>query len=639
MPQLQDSVSAGNSQNCVARALYDNIAESPDELAFQKGDILTVLEQNTSGLEGWWLCALKGRQGIVPGNRLRLLAGIYETGSDFNTLQRQGKRRSWHVQPNKVLTPQKFGDVYLYDMPTSKTSMGQEQYDVPPSAHVAVVDTPHDCFSMHSSESYSRPNSGSSISDSYDTPRPLMTSSIQQQNSPAYDTPRPLRVDDSYDIPRPNAPVSFQVAQSLLTPSSSISSLNTNTTDSLSGPSSNRSSFIPEYDVPRGKPIGGQLQLHQLLADQNYDVPSTNPQHRELPLELNSALECLARLESEATTAICKLLGFAGPQWREREKLESKLMDIKLVVLRLQTSLHDLTEFGEGALGNAMKNFDNGLAGKLRPMVKALKNADFLIQSACASLEAQDWSIEKLAKESDYAVPFKNKPNGFDALDQIVSCAKDLTEDVRQTASFIQGNSTLLFKRSESTSPDDYDYVNLDKAHHKEVLESLPPELQKSYSLLIKQAKSVDLPDVSNDGESFNSDKQVLSFYAIQASTHASQLMHAIDAFLQTVEHNQPPKVFLAHGKFVVLSAHRLVYIGDTVHRNINDPVMKGKVLHCANALCECLAATVHKTKKAAMQFPSVSAVQEMVDSIVDVSHLARDLKMCLVIGSQQNDS
>lgn len=89
-------------QNCVARALYDNIAESPDELAFQKGDILTVLEQNTSGLEGWWLCALKGRQGIVPGNRLRLLAGIYETGSDFNTLQRQGKRRSWHVQPNKV---------------------------------------------------------------------------------------------------------------------------------------------------------------------------------------------------------------------------------------------------------------------------------------------------------------------------------------------------------------------------------------------------------------------------------------------------------------------------------------------------------------------------------------------------------
>lgn len=47
-----------------ARALYDNIAEAPDELAFRKGDVLTVLEQNTAGLEGWWLCALRGRQVI-----------------------------------------------------------------------------------------------------------------------------------------------------------------------------------------------------------------------------------------------------------------------------------------------------------------------------------------------------------------------------------------------------------------------------------------------------------------------------------------------------------------------------------------------------------------------------------------------
>lgn len=48
-----------------ARALYDNIAEAPDELAFRKGDVLTVLEQNTAGLEGWWLCALRGRQVLI----------------------------------------------------------------------------------------------------------------------------------------------------------------------------------------------------------------------------------------------------------------------------------------------------------------------------------------------------------------------------------------------------------------------------------------------------------------------------------------------------------------------------------------------------------------------------------------------
>ncbi|CAF91850.1 unnamed protein product, partial [Tetraodon nigroviridis] len=62
-------------QNLMAKALYDNVPESPEELAFRKGDILTVIEQNTGGLEGWWLCSLHGRQGIAPGNRLKLLIG------------------------------------------------------------------------------------------------------------------------------------------------------------------------------------------------------------------------------------------------------------------------------------------------------------------------------------------------------------------------------------------------------------------------------------------------------------------------------------------------------------------------------------------------------------------------------------
>ena len=94
-------------QMLLAKALYDNIAESPEELAMRRGDILTVLEQDTSGLEGWWLCSLKGRRGIVPGNRLRLLdkalgqremslmnANLFPT--ERNTVQKQ-----WH-DPNKV---------------------------------------------------------------------------------------------------------------------------------------------------------------------------------------------------------------------------------------------------------------------------------------------------------------------------------------------------------------------------------------------------------------------------------------------------------------------------------------------------------------------------------------------------------
>uniref|UniRef100_A0A182WLT1 SH3 domain-containing protein n=1 Tax=Anopheles minimus TaxID=112268 RepID=A0A182WLT1_9DIPT len=46
----------------LAKATFDNIAESTDELAFRKGETLTVIETDTNGLKGWWLCQLRGRQ-------------------------------------------------------------------------------------------------------------------------------------------------------------------------------------------------------------------------------------------------------------------------------------------------------------------------------------------------------------------------------------------------------------------------------------------------------------------------------------------------------------------------------------------------------------------------------------------------
>ena len=76
-------------QNVLPNALYDTVAESPDELSFRKGDIMTVLERNTQGLDGWWLCSLHGRQGIVPGNRLKILVGMYDKKQQQQQQQQQ----------------------------------------------------------------------------------------------------------------------------------------------------------------------------------------------------------------------------------------------------------------------------------------------------------------------------------------------------------------------------------------------------------------------------------------------------------------------------------------------------------------------------------------------------------------------
>lgn len=158
-------------------------------------------------------------------------------------------------------------------------------------------------------------------SETYDSPKP---SSIQV----TVDSPRPWsrqsphanRFDDSYDVPRPITILSQQNT----TPSSSISSLLT--PDSLSLSSSNRSSLanMPDYDIPRRFPhavrattplSGHQLHLQpiqQQISHPNstYDVPVAAAVKivapKELPLELSSALETLAKLQNEASAAVTK---------------------------------------------------------------------------------------------------------------------------------------------------------------------------------------------------------------------------------------------------------------------------------------------------------------------------------------------
>ncbi|KAL7057823.1 hypothetical protein AAHC03_016457 [Spirometra sp. Aus1] len=60
----------------LARALYDNNSEYSQELGFAKGDVLTVLKKDPEGYEGWWICSLRGKVGIAPGNRLEILGTI-----------------------------------------------------------------------------------------------------------------------------------------------------------------------------------------------------------------------------------------------------------------------------------------------------------------------------------------------------------------------------------------------------------------------------------------------------------------------------------------------------------------------------------------------------------------------------------
>lgn len=492
----------------------------------------------------------------------------------------------------------------------------------------------------------------SSDSDAYDVPKGINFNTN-------YDLPRPLSqtavTEDNciekvcYDIPRP---LNNILTQQLSTPSSSYSSLFLS--DSISLSSSNRSSLInmPDYDIPRRisqtvrstatslatTPSGSVLQNY-------YDFPSNNQQPKlvkDLTLELNCALETLNHLQAEITNAVQKLLIYVTPKWRLPENLGPILIEIKLAAMRLKTSIRRLFEFAEGTYGNACKLEDKSLSNKLKPLVQALKTTERIIYDAFYNLDVNGWTVEVLSHTN------MSKAQPPDSLDQLTACALTLIEDVRHFASFIQGNASLLFKRVETLSftPtassfgignnnewfEDYDYVSLETKEatlktNTDIKDAFSKDLKKNSESILKNVEKVSWDSKELDVK----DKSLLIYFTIQTTTHINYLTQAIDAFLETVERNQPPKFFLNYAKFILMAAHPLISFGDIIHRKVKLPQIKNQVLSCSDALADALKQCVSKTKRAAQFFPSVTAVQEMVDSVVDISHFAHDFKMVML--------
>ncbi|XP_010135815.1 PREDICTED: enhancer of filamentation 1-like, partial [Buceros rhinoceros silvestris] len=215
-------------------------------------------------------------------------------------------------------------------------------------------------------------------------------------------------------------------------------------------------------------------------------------------------------------------------------------------------------------------------------------------------------------------------------------------------------NSTS--ESSERSWMDDYDYVHLQgkeefERQQKELLEKeniikqsktelehhqinqfqrLEQEITKPVENDISKWKPPQALQTANSSAA-SRDSQLLLFYADQCETHFNYLLNAIDAFFGCVNASQPPRIFVAHSKFVILSAHKLVFVGDTLVRQVTTQDIRHKVMNSSNQLCELLKGVVMATKAAALHYPSTVALQRMVDQVTELSHHAQLFKLSLV--------
>nr|XP_035943914.1 breast cancer anti-estrogen resistance protein 1 isoform X5 [Halichoerus grypus] len=792
--------------NVLAKALYDNVAESPDELSFRKGDIMTVLERDTQGLDGWWLCSLHGRQGIVPGNRLKILVGMHDKkpagpgpGPPATSAQPQPGLHAPAAQYTPMLpaTYQPQPDsVYLVPTP-SKTQQGlyqapgpSPQFQSPPAKQTSTFSKqmPHHPFPSPAPDLYQvPPGPGSPAQDIYQVPPAAGTGHDIYQVPPSmdarswegtkppakvYDVPPsvskdvpdgPLLREETYDVPpafakaKPFDPTRHPLVLAApppdALPAEDVYDVPPPAPDLYDVPPGlRRPGPGTLYDVPRERLLPPEAADGSVADDSVYAVPP--PAEREAPseakrlsasstgstrssqsassleaagpgrepLELEVAVEALARLQQGVGATVAQLLDLAGSGgggWRSAaEPQEPLVRDLRAAVAAVQGAVHELLEFARGAVGNAAHTSDRALHAKLS---RQLQKMEDVYQTLGAHGQALDGG-----RGGPGATP--------EDLDRLVACSRAVPEDAKQLASFLHGNASLLFRRTKAPVPgpegggplhpnpidkassiqsrplpsppkftsqdspdgqyenseggwmEDYDYVHLQafgptwpcrqgpcsasqgrllsscrswtspgkeefEKTQKELLEKGNIMRQGKGQLELQQLKQferleqeVSRPidhDLANwvparplapgrTGSLGPSDRELLLFYLEQCEANLTTLTNAVDAFFSAVATNQPPKIFVAHSKFVILSAHKLVFIGDTLSRQAKAADVRSQVTHYSNLLCDLLRGIVATTKAAALQYPSPAAAQDMVDRVKELGHSTQQFRRVL---------
>lgn len=121
-------------------------------------------------------------------------------------------------------------------------------------------------------------------------------------------------------------------------------------------------------------------------------------------------------------------------------------------------------------------------------------------------------------------------------------------------------------------------------------------------------------------------DRELLEFYKYEIDAQLFVLSEAVKGFFAVIDKNESPKLFVSSSKFIVLSAHKFVYIGDTLSKRIKNGDLRSEVAAVTNKLSNCIKSLVTATKSAALQYPASNAMRQMGETVVVVNNVAVEL-------------
>ena len=121
-------------------------------------------------------------------------------------------------------------------------------------------------------------------------------------------------------------------------------------------------------------------------------------------------------------------------------------------------------------------------------------------------------------------------------------------------------------------------------------------------------------------------ERELLERFSKQMELITPSLRESIDVLLDSISVSEPPKEFVTKSKLAVVAAYKLVYVADALCQKILHNETKTSILSSSNLLTESIKALVSDTKSAALQYPSVLALEKMGESLKRVFPSALDL-------------
>nr|XP_039248770.1 enhancer of filamentation 1-like [Styela clava] len=426
-------------------------------------------------------------------------------------------------------------------------------------------------------------------------------------------------------------------------------------------------------------------------SDSLSSIIAANANYTELNLELSSAIDQLIKLKQSLEDSVSVLLTHVYEGWRLKENISGKIGVIKGVFEVVLSAVGQYVEFARGAMANANAAQQRGLSVTLpralitgmHKLLQPLEEDNLMLQQAFTALDQAYWSLGKVvSNDPDFGVP--------DEIDSFVMTSRAVSDDARQIAAFIHTHSQYLFKKVETRPPTAFENYKAQQIIQTRPLPDLPPQKLRSPTTIITRPDEdswledydyVALDDQGQtiqDGTFNNSNSSVINEVSIKVKTRhievlqvlemsnkqhgvpkiingktstnnsitndqftlqdmvedlpilVESLVSAIKGFYSCLDNNDPPKTFVALSKQVILCAHELVFFGDTLYRRLHHQQMQDIVKGHCTEICTSLKRTVAATKNAAQQWPSVNAVQEMIDRVTDISASAHQFRILL---------